>query len=195
MNLFKSIGISYILPVLAVLGVVYGCKQANTTNMQLCNHQFALCTSAICIPQPGDSTKAICFCDVEEQASMATVPCNRLQPSTDDNGIRTVYSTFSLEQFKQGKKGMQCPNGTPWTWCLNKPCTVNPSNPKKAICTCDVVRSGEWMTLGGDCDTSTCQTGYWSGAAMQDFEQGNVFMTKAFGLDKSPAKWCQADSP
>lgn len=31
--------------------------------------------------------------------------------------------------------------------------------------------------------------------AMAAFEQANVFMTKALGLDKSPAKWCQAVSP
>jgi hypothetical protein len=60
-----------------------------------------------------------------------------------------VYSAFSLEQFKQGKKVLRCPNGTPWTWCLNKRCTVDPSDPKKAICVCDGLRTEEWITLGG----------------------------------------------
>lgn len=196
MNKFKSALILYILPPMAALIVLFGCDQlSNNSSMSLCKHQFALCTSALCVPQPGDPTKAICFCDVEQGPSMSSVPCDQLQPSTDENGITTLFSAFSLDQFNQGKQGMKCPNGTPWTWCLNKRCTVDPINSKKAICTCDVVRTGEWMTLGGNCDTSTCKTGYWSGAAMKDFDQGNAFLTKALALDKSPAKWCQITSP
>jgi hypothetical protein len=125
---------------------------------------------------------------------MASVPCNTIQPSTDANGIRTVYSAFSFEQFKQGKKVLTCASGTPWTWCLNKRCTVDPSDPKKAICVCDVLRTGEWITLGGNCDTATCTTGYWSGATVKDFK-ATAFMTKALGLNKSPVKWCPAANP
>jgi hypothetical protein len=125
----------------AVFAIALGNEQAANSNMVLCKHQYALCTSALCIPQPDDPTKAICFCDVEEGASMSSVPCNTIQPSTDANGIRTVYSAFSLEQFKQGKKVLRCSSGTPWTWCLNKRCTVDPSDPKKAICVCDVLRT------------------------------------------------------
>jgi len=159
---------------------------------QLCNHEFALCTSARCIPQPGDPTKAICFCDVEEGKSMSTVSCDALKPTTDDNGVKTVYSTFSQKQFLDGKKGHDLPRRDAVTWCLNKRCTVDPGNPKKAICVCDVVRTGESMTLGGDCDTATCKTAYWSAAPLADFDSGNDFMTKALGLEKSPAKWCKA---
>jgi len=185
--------ISYILPVVAVICVAFSNVQSSNAN-QLCKQQFALCTSALCVPQPGDPTKAICICDVKEGASMSTVSCDTIAPSTDSNGIRTLYSTFSLDQFQEGKKGMKCPSDTPWTWCLNKRCTVDPTNPKKAICTCDVVRNaGEWMTLGGNCDTSTCQTGYWSGALMKDFEGGTAFLLKALGYEASPVKWCQAD--
>ena len=148
-----------------------------------------------CVPQPDDPTKAICSCDVENGPSASTVPCKTLQPSTDVNGIRTVYSTFSFKQFKEGKKAMKCSEGTPWTWCLNKRCTVDPANPKKAICTCDVMRTDEWTTLGGDCDTSTCETGYWSGATLSDLQEVNLFMTKALDLESSPVKWCQEGSP
>lgn len=184
--------LSYFFPGLAALAVAVGVGQAKNVNT-LCNHQYALCTSALCIPQPGDPTKAICFCDVEEGPSMSTVPCDTIKPSTDSYGIRTVYSTFSMIQFEQGKKGLKCPQGTPWTWCLNKRCTVDPSDEKKAICVCDVMRTQEWMTLGGDCDTSTCKTGYWSGAALSDFASGTVFLTKALGIPPAPVKWCQAD--
>jgi hypothetical protein len=200
MNLFKSTMktalISYVLPImlpaLAVLAVACGYDQVSGGKMNLCKHPYALCTSALCVPQPGDPSKAICLCDVEEGPSMSTTPCDKLQPATDANGIQTVYSTFSFKQYNEGKKAMKCPSGTPWTWCLNKRCTVDTSNPKKAICVCDVVRTGEWTTLGGNCDTSTCETGYWSGATIKDSEEGNIFMTKALGIDKSPVKWCQA---
>ena len=192
MKCLKSILFYYVFPLIAAAAVTYGCSQAGSGN-RLCQHEYALCTSALCVPDPGNPEKAICFCDVEQGTNMATVDCDKLKPSTDANGIRTVYSTFSLHQFNQGKKSMKCPSGTPWTWCLNKKCTVDPFNSKKAICTCDVMRTGEWTTLGGNCDTSTCKTGYWSGASLSDFADGNAFMTKALKLDKSPAKWCNAE--
>jgi hypothetical protein len=182
---------------IAVFTLAFGAEQAAKSNMLLCKHQYALCTSALCIPQPGDPTKAICFCDVEDGASMSSVPCNTTEPGTDTNGIRTVYSAFSLEQFKQGKKVLRCTNGTPWTWtwCLNKRCTVDPSNSKKAICVCDVLRTGEWITLGGNCDTGTCTTGYWSGATVKDFNEATAFMVKALNLDHSPVEWCPGAKP
>jgi hypothetical protein len=193
MKNLKSKLIAYLLPVVAVCLPIFESRavynKSNGSN-QLCKFSYALCTSALCVPEPGDPNKAICFCDVEEGDSMATVPCELLKPSTDANGIRTVYSTFSLKQFTSGKRGMRCPEGTPWTWCLNKRCTVDPSNDKRAICVCDVMRTSEWMTLGGNCNTSTCKTGYWSGAALSDFEDGVIFLSKALGLDKSPVKWC-----
>ena len=181
--------LTYVLPAVVALAVSTGYAQKAEKN-HVCEHQFALCTSAHCIPQPGDPTKAICFCDVEEGKSLSTVPCDSIKPSTDDNGIRTVYSTFSLKQAQAGLKGMKCPDGTPWTWCLNKRCTVDPEHPKKAICTCDVMRKGEWLTFGGECKTDTCKTGYWSGATVADLDSGTATLLKALGLEKSPIKWC-----
>jgi len=196
MKQLKSLFFTLALPILGVWCVILGCNSAGSgQSYYLCKHQYALCTSALCIPQPGDATKAICFCDVEEGASMATVSCNSLQPSTDAKGIRTVYSTFSFKQFEEGKQAMKCPEGTPWTWCLNRRCTIDPTDSTKAICTCDVMRTGEWTTLGGNCDTSTCSTGYWSGATLGAFADANAFMVKALGLNSAPGKWCPATTP
>lgn len=196
MSLIKlSFASLLLVAAIAVFTLAFGSEQAAKSNMQLCKHQYALCTSALCIPQPSDPTKAICFCTVEEGASMSSVPCNTNQPGTDANGIRTVYSAFSLEQFKEGKKVLQCPNGTPWTWCLNKRCTVDPSDSKKAICVCDVLRTQEWITLGGKCDTGTCSTGYWSGATVKDFNEATSFMVKSLNLEHSPVEWCQGAKP
>jgi hypothetical protein len=138
--------------------------------------------------------RAICFCDVQDGASMASVPCNTIQPSTDANGIRTVYSAFSLEQFKEGKKVLRCPDGTPWTWCLNKLCTVDPSDPKKAICVCDVLRTEEWTTLGGNCDTGTCTTGYWPGATVKDFNQATSLWLRHSASTTLPLNGARAPS-
>lgn len=190
---FKHLLWSYILPVvgvLAALGIVYSFDNPEKGN-HICKHEYALCTSALCIPQPGNPHKAVCFCDVEEGISLSTVPCHTIQPSTDSYGIRTVYSTFSLKQFSE-KKEMKCPDGTPWTLCLNKKCTVDPANSKKAICTCDVMRTKEWRTLGGNCDTSTCKTGYWSGNSVEGGDNVSAFLIKKLGIDKSPVKWCPA---
>ncbi|WP_371344955.1 hypothetical protein [Ancylobacter sp. IITR112] len=161
----------------------------------LCNQPFALCTSAPCIPQPGNPDVSICMCDMQEGPNLATVPCDTVAPSTDANGVRTVYSQFAPTQFQQGKKGLRCPSGTPWSQCLNKICTVDPANPDKAICACDIVRSGEWQTAGGDCEAATCGTAYWSGALIDDSRSNLAFMMEKLGLTTSPAQACPAAKP
>jgi hypothetical protein len=184
--------IAYLFPIIAVLAVAYSYDRSSQENVRLCDHEYALCTSAPCIPQSDDPSKAICICDVKKGKNMSTVSCDTLKPSTDANGIRTVFSTFSLEQFQEGKKTMKCPAGTPWTWCLNKRCTVDPAHSDKAMCVCDVMRSGQWLTLGGNCDAATCTTGYWSGATVEAFEHDNAFVIKELGLNASIVKWCEA---
>lgn len=164
---------------LCLLLVWWWISSESPSEDRLCTQEYALCTSAPCIPDPNDHTKAICFCDVERGPSMSTIPCKELQPTTDSNGIRTVYSTFPLKQLKDGKRPMNCPSSTPWTWCLNKKCTINPANPSQAICSCDIKRNkGEWTTFGGDQDASTCSDTYWSGALLQDAENGGKFLQK-----------------
>jgi hypothetical protein len=133
------------LPVMAALIAAFGHAESAQAENYLCQQQFALCTSAPCIPEPGNPTVAICSCDVEDGPSLASVACDTVKPRTDANGIRTVYSQFALKQWQQGKKTLKCPSGTPWTWCLDKRCTVDPANPKKAICACDVVRTANGL--------------------------------------------------
>jgi hypothetical protein len=70
----------------------------------ICDQQFALCTSAPCIPQPGNPKVAICTCDVEEGPKLATVPCDTLKPSTDANGVRTIFSTYSPSSFSKANR-------------------------------------------------------------------------------------------
>jgi hypothetical protein len=181
-----------VLPVMAALIAAFGHAESAQAENYLCQQQFALCTSAPCIPEPGNPKVAICSCDVEDGPSLASVACDTVKPSTDANGIRTVYSQFALKQWQQGKKTLKCPSGTPWTWCLDKRCTVDPANPKKAICACDVVRTGEWITAGGNCNRATCNIAYWSAAPLDAFSDGTDFLLKSLKLKKSPVTWCRA---
>jgi hypothetical protein len=176
--------------VVAAVLTAYGHMQPVSAENYLCRHQFALCTSAPCIPEPGNPKVAICSCDVEEGPSVASVACNTVKPSSDGNGVRTVYSQFAVTQWQQGKRTLRCPAGTPWTWCLNKPCTVDPANPKKAICACDVVRTGEWITAGGSCNAATCKTAYWSAAPAAAFSDGTAFFLKSLNIKRSPVRAC-----
>src|SRR5438067_12313695 len=84
----------------AVLGSVVPPAQAENYFWQ---QQFALCTSAPCIPEPGNPKVAICTCDVEDGPNLATLACDTVKPSTDANSVRTVYSQFALKQFAQGR--------------------------------------------------------------------------------------------
>ena len=172
------------------LAAAFSLAQPAAAKNYLCNQQFALCTSAPCVPQPGNPNVSICVCDVQEGPNLATVECDTVKPSTDADGVRTVYSQFALTQFAQGKKALKCESGTPWSQCLNKICTVDPANPDKAICACDVVRAGEWQTAGGECDTATCKTAYWSGALLADSRNNAEFMMGQLKITKSPAEAC-----
>lgn len=200
-SLIQKIFILYVFPMIAagfMLVIVSSYQSMSHVNLgensnggfQLCFQPYALCTAARCVPLPGDPAHAICSCTVEEGASVSTVPCDTLKPSTDSFGVTTLYSTFSFKEFEKGKKALHCPDGTPWTNCLNMKCTEDPANPRKALCVCEIMRSGKWFTAGGRCDKSTCASSYWSGALLQDLKPSSAFLVKALGLKKSPLKSC-----
>jgi len=193
-GIFVSLKLSFISFAVAVLIATFAAPRPAEAANYLCNQPFALCTSAPCIPQPGNPDISICACDVEEGPNLATVPCDEVKPSVDADGVRTVYSQFMLTQFQQGKKGMTCASGTPWSNCLNKICTVDPADPGKAICACDVVRTGEWQTAGGDCDTATCGTAYWSGSLLGASKNNVDFMMKELRIAQSPVNACPAST-
>ena len=158
----------------------------------LCDQQFALCTSAPCIPAPGNPKVALCNCDVwDTKGATLGASCDAFKPSTDANGWRTVYSYFSLAQNYQGKRLMKCPAGTPWAECLNAKCTVDPADPSKAICACETkVQTGEWVTWAGNCNTQSCSKAFLNGTTVAEMSPGVDFLMKDLGLKKSPVNWC-----
>lgn len=187
----------YVLGLLAVVLCTFGyykISQMTSSAGIVCEQEYALCTSAPCIPDPMNPEKAICSCKVHIGKSFGMTSCKMRKPHTDANGVHSVTSTYSFVEYTK-KKTMFCPNSSPWTFCLDKSCTVDPQDPSKAICTCDVKRTGQFLTLGGDCDTSTCSTGYWSGATLDDVNTAMPALMKAMGLKSSPNNYCPNTPP
>jgi hypothetical protein len=153
----------------------------------LCTGLYALCTSAPCGPlENGTYT---CGCDVIYGERMSGVTCDQVQPVRNPDGTTTVYSQFSLVQAPTHDV-MTCPAGTPWTWCLDVKCTIEPGNSTKAKCACLPPKQPDipWITLGGNCNTKTCATANWSGASNAGFKCGIEFL-RAHG-DRTPVTDC-----
>ena len=131
----------------------------------ICTQEYALCTSAPCIPDPRNPDYAICSCVVENGDSAGYQTCDKRTPKKGPFKARQVSSTFSFKQFNS-KKSMSCARGKPWTDCLDAPCIINPMDKKKAICSCKINHDQAFITFGGGCDVNTCATGFWSGATI-----------------------------
>lgn len=176
------------LAFLAIGIVACGYSAMDGGKFSLCSEKYALCTSAQCIPNPTHPDQTICFCEVQEGINLGKMPCSKRIPYTDNKGGRHLVSTFSLEQFS-AKKQMVCESGS-WSNCLDQPCVVNPLDPSKALCMCKIVRSGKFETLGGNCDTSTCEKGYWSGATTESNLKNIQVLVEALNLGKNPRNYC-----
>ena len=132
-------------------------------NAVVCNQKYALCTSAQCIPDPRHSDYAICSCVVKQGESVGYQSCDKRHPKQAEFKVKKIISTFSFEQFSS-KKSLTCPSGKPWTDCVDAPCTVDPMNANKAICSCKIKHDQTFITFGGNCDLSACSMGFWSGS-------------------------------
>ena len=157
----------------------------------VCKNEYALCTSAQCIPNPNNPKgEAICRCDVHHGTNLGNSTCQQRIPKVV-NDIVLVKSTFSFKQF--GKmKHMTCPNKVAWSDCLDSNCTVDPINPKHAICNCKLKWSQASVTLGGNCDQNTCKTGYWSAAtvaaAHNDIATLNKYLKTSYTFENMACK-------
>ena len=129
----------------------------------VCSQKYVLCTSAPCIPDPRHPNYAVCSCLVKQGASAGYKTCEQRKPKQYPDKTTRLISTFSFAQYDT-KKAMTCSKGMPWTDCVDAPCTVNPMNRQKAICSCPIKHTQSFLTFGGDCRTRTCATGFWSGA-------------------------------
>ncbi len=171
---------------LSILFLFSHCLNATAQGKPIvCKQAYALCTSAPCIPDPRHPDYAVCSCVVEKGESAGFKTCAERVPKQKQFNTTQLTSTFSFEQFST-KKSINCEKGMPWTNCVDAPCTVDPMNPTKAICSCKIDHTQAFFTFGGDCDTKTCATGFWSGATTA---AGVVFQNAMFeklNITKNP---------
>jgi len=151
----------------------------------VCNQEYALCTSAQCVPDPRHADMAICSCVVENGNSVGYKSCNERTPKSKQFKVKRLISTFSFKQFAT-KKGMSCPRGKPWTNCLDAPCNVDPLRAGKAICSCKINHDQDFITFGGGCDSSQCATGFWSGATLRTSNALRKAMLENINVTQDP---------
>lgn len=184
-----------LLITLLFLATVVSAAVAEAPKGFVCDQGYALCTSAPCIPDPSDPDKrAICSCEATEGKSFGAKDCPQRKPSTDSNGVTKLTSSYSFSQAPANPI-IVCPAGNPWTDCLDSPCIVDPMDPLHAICTCGIVRSDVFVTLGGGCNTMTCGTAYWSAATVDMINTGTAALLKEMGIEKSPLTYCPGMEP
>jgi hypothetical protein len=57
---------------------------------------------------------------------------------------------------------MKCSERGLWVQCLDVECEVDRHNSKQASCQCVNMRTKNFYTFGGNCETKTCKTVIWS---------------------------------
>ena len=192
----KNVPFSLVLVLSVFLFTVLEVRAQDENNSGIiCENEYALCTSAPCIPDPSNQdSKAICSCEVNRGQNFGMSSCEKRTIVTDSNGVKKALSTYSFAQAAS-KPVLSCPAGNPWTNCLDMPCIVDQTNPQKATCTCEIVRDKPFLKYGGDCNVLTCDNAYWSAATSEAFLQGSLELMKAMNLKDNPAQFCAGMKP
>jgi len=165
---------------------------------RVCVSQFALCTSAPCIPDPLNPTEqALCTCEVAYGPNYAAkTECKHRghKPIRLPGGLVSVAQVVSTYAFIQAptKPVMTCETNAPWTDCLDALCIVDPENPLKALCSCPYAdpMTETFVTYGGSCNTNTCESVIWSAATVQAFQAGSDALIQATRPEKKPYEFC-----
>ncbi len=188
--------VSVVLAVAAVTGSAARAEaEKDGVKANICKGLYALCTSAPCIPDPENrESKALCSCEVNKGINYGHTSCDERTPSKDDYGITTLISTYSFAQGPS-KPILICPEGKPWTDCLDRPCTIDPMNPLRAMCKCEITRDTAFVTYGGDCNTLTCDSGFWSGATIGSYIEASNQLSKYMGMRDFPVTYCPGMKP
>jgi peroxiredoxin len=125
----------------------------------LCDQRYALCTDAACVPSKTDPSIVICACAIKTGYAVGFKSCDQRAPSGS-----TLHSNFSTQLVTSATRVMTCPASDQWANCLDVVCEIDPSDPSKANCQCQLVKTGPTVTFGGNCDTTTCSSVIWSAA-------------------------------
>jgi len=152
-----------------------------------CPGKYALCIKAYCPTPNGPPTagqKINCECDIIDGWSMGPDPCS--------DRLKNLISTYS-NLYNPGHKTVSCPSTTTlWAWCYGAPCTPDPNNPQKAVCSCPVVQSAAVILVPeNECTTAACNK-VWSAATPGESKFANDYFFKV-GKEKGanpPAASC-----
>lgn len=140
----------------------------------ICENTYALCNAAQCDTIPDQPDKVLCHCSVWTGKNAGYSACADRSVKKDADGNIKLVSTFSFggEHYQS----MTCPGNIAWATCLDQPCLRDAKEPRKADCTCKVVKSpNAFVTFAGECDAKRCSEQIWSGASTD----GNTTLIKA----------------
>lgn len=151
----------------------------------LCDQRYALCTSAPCKPSQTDPKIGICNCVVKRGYSVGFKSCKQRAPKANQ-----LHSNFSLQNVNSRTRVMTCAARGVWTQCLDVVCHVDPDNPKRALCQCVKMETKDFLTFGGNCDTTTCSSVIWSATTAPfpggaQYEKGLKRLDLPFTMPKS----------
>jgi uncharacterized membrane protein YphA (DoxX/SURF4 family)/peroxiredoxin len=123
----------------------------------LCDQRFALCTTASCEPSKTNPNISVCRCKVTSDYSVGFKSCEQRKPTG-----RQLHSNFSLLEVTDRTRVLTCKDKGLWVQCLDVVCELDRNDPKHADCQCVNMRTKNFVTFGGNCDTRTCKTTIWS---------------------------------
>ncbi|ARG96360.1 hypothetical protein [Legionella micdadei] len=152
-----------------------------TAGFTLCKSKFALCTSALCESIPNKKGFVSCHCDVTEGYSAGTKPCTGAVETSKGQTVSSRYSPI--------KAYVVCKNDRPWAWCLDSPCLIDKTDPKKASCLCSVVKNkGPYVIVTESDNNSACTQGLYSSATVKQVTEVTDFLKKHKELPPFPIK-------
>ena len=154
----------------------------------LCDQRYALCTSAACEPSKTNPKVSVCRCTVMTGYSVGFKTCEQRAPAG-----RRLHSNFSLQAVTSSTRVMTCSELGLWVQCLDAVCEADPANPGHALCQCVNMKTKNFLTFAGNCDTRTCASVIWS-AATQPFPGGAQY-EKGSSASASPTACPRAARP
>lgn len=167
----------FLYAVLLVL-VSFG-SNAASSNFTACKSTYALCTTALCDPLPGKAGFANCACQVKTGYSAGTKPCTGI--------IKTKAGKAVSSRYYPVKDYVRCSNNRLWAFCLDSPCVIDPENPEKASCICSLVKDkGDYVVITDDNTKTSCTTGIYSSATIDDINQITAFLKQQPQLQPFP---------
>lgn len=159
----------------APLGPVYA------ADFTLCEGTYALCTRAKCIPIAGKEGWVSCDCQVHTGYSAGQEQCQAVTTTPEGPAIRSRY--YPIRSYAR------CSNDRPWAWCLDMPCVIDKNDPRRATCTCSVVKDqGPYVIVTDTYDEATCRSDLYSSATVTQLEQVTEFLRSRSQLPPFPIR-------